>query len=127
MGVPPIPYLVVPRILALAVMLPCLTILCDAIGMFGGFVIGTLGLHIPGALYFHAAFQALVPKDILSGVVKSFVFALMIGLISTYQGLSVKGGAEGVGKATTQSVVYSIITIIAVDCLCTALFYYVFP
>lgn len=127
MGIPPLPFLAVPRILALLVMLPCLTVLGLAVGVFGGFLIGTLGLGISAGLYLQESFDALVPKDILTGLAKSFAFALLVGLISCYKGLSVEGGAEGVGRATTQSVVLSIISIIVADCLLTALFFYVFP
>lgn len=127
MGIPPVPFLVVPRILALLIMLPCLTILGNAIGMFGGFLIGILGLGIDPTIYIHKSFDALVQKDIVTGIVKSIVFASLIGMISTYKGLSVEGGAEGVGRATTQSVVLSIISIIVSDCLCTGIFYYAFP
>lgn len=127
MGIPPIPYLVVPRILAMLVMLPCLTILGLAVGVGGGFLIGTFGLGISSGLYLQESFDALVPKDIWTGLVKSFCFALLIGLIATSKGFSVEGGAEGVGRATTQSVVFSIISIIVADCLLTAIFYYVFP
>src|SRR5947199_216736 len=83
------------------------------------------GLDIPSGLYLQASFNALVAKDVLTGLAKSVVFAFLVGLIATYQGLSVKGGAEGVGKATTQSVVYSVIAIIIADCVCTTLFFYV--
>lgn len=127
MGIPPVPYLVVPRILGIAVMLPCLTILADAIGMLGGYLIGTLGLGISPGLYLQKSFDALVAKDILTGLVKSGAFALLVGSIACSQGLSVGGGAEGVGRATTQSVVLSIISIIVADCLFTAIFYYVLP
>ena len=127
MGIPPIPMLVVPRILAMMVMLPCLTILCLAIGIFGGYLIGTLSLGIDGDQFLHASFNALAAKDILTGIAKSFIFALLVGLIATYKGLAVEGGAEGVGKATTQSVVLSIISIIIADCISTAIFFYVFP
>ncbi len=127
MGIPPIPFLVVPRIMAMTVALPCLTILSNGMGIIGGLLIGTFALSISPALYLQMGFDALIPKDILTGMAKSFVFAILIGLISTYKGLHVKGGADGVGKATTESVVYSIIAIIVSDCVCTAVFYYVFP
>ena len=112
MGIPPIPFLVVPRILAISIMLPSLTVLADAIGMFGGLLIGVSSLGIASGLYLQENFDGLVPKDLLTGVVKSAVFALLIGFIATYKGLSVEGGAEGVGRATTESVVLSIIAII---------------
>lgn len=126
MGIPPIPFLVVPRILAILIMLPSLTILADAIGMFGGYLIGVLGLGISSGLYLEENFDALVPKDLLTGLAKSMVFAFLVGLIATYKGLAVEGGAEGVGRATTESVVFSIIAIIVADSLLTGLFYYVF-
>ncbi|MBI4115925.1 MAG: ABC transporter permease [Candidatus Omnitrophica bacterium] len=127
MGIPPVPFLVVPRILAIAIMLPCLTALGDLIGIFGGYLIGISGLGLDSNLYLRQTFEALIPKDILTGIAKSFVFAILIGLISTYKGLSVEGGAEGVGRATTESVVLSIIAIIVSDCICTGVFYYIFP
>ncbi|MFA6599786.1 MAG: ABC transporter permease [Candidatus Omnitrophota bacterium] len=127
MGIPPVPYLVVPRILAMLVMLPCLTVLSFAIGIFGGYLIGVVSLGIDANLYLKASFDALASKDILTGVAKSFVFALLVGIIATYSGLAVEGGAEGVGKATTRSVVASIIAIIVADGICTAVFFYVFP
>ena len=127
MGIPPVPFLVVPRILAILITLPSLTILANAIGMFGGYLVGVLGLGISSGLYVQENFDGLVPKDLLTGIAKSAVFALLVGLISTYKGLSVEGGAEGVGRATTESVVFSIIGIIVADSLLTGLFYYVFP
>ena len=127
MGIPSIPYLVVPRILAIVIMLPCLTILANLIGIIGGFLVGTLSLGLDGHLFWQESFKALVAKDVLTGMAKSFVFAILIGLIATFKGMSVEGGAEGVGRATTQSVVLSIIAIIFADCLLTAFFYYMLP
>lgn len=127
MGIPPIPYLIVPRILAILVMTPCMTILSFAVGMLGGYLIGTLGLGINSGLYIQASFDALVAKDILSGLAKSVVFSLLVGFIAAYYGLNVKGGADGVGRATTAAVVASIISIIVADGFCTAVFFYVFP
>lgn len=126
MGIPPVPYLVVPRILAIMVMLPTLTLLALGIGILGGLLIGTGSLGISPGLYLQESFDSLVPKDIWTGLTKSFFFALIVGLISTYKGMAVGAGAEGVGRATTQSVVLSIIAVIVADCLLTALFYYVF-
>ncbi|OGW81185.1 MAG: hypothetical protein A2Z83_04025 [Omnitrophica bacterium GWA2_52_8] len=126
MGIPPISFLIVPRMLAIIVMLPVLTCLSFAVGIFGGFLVGSLCLGIDANLYMKASFDALVAKDILTGLAKSFVFAALIGVIATHTGLSVKGGADGVGKATTQSVVASIISVIVADGFCTAIFFYVF-
>lgn len=125
MGIPPVPFLVVPRVLGLLVMLPCLTIISYAVGMIGGYLIGAVGLDIDSSLYLRGNFDALVPKDMYTGLAKSVVFSLLIGAISTYTGLNVRGGADEVGRATTQCVVMSIISIIVADGLCTAFFYYV--
>jgi len=127
MGLHPIRFLVVPRCIALAVMLPCLTVISDVTGMIGGFLVGTLGVGINPYLYLAKNFDALVLKDVNSGLAKSFIFAILVALVSCHQGLSVEGGAEGVGKATTQAVVISIVLIIVVDCLATAVFYYAIP
>lgn len=127
MGLNPIRYLVVPRCLALIVMLPCLTVITDLLGMFGGFIVGSFGVGINPYLYIAKNFDALVLKDIYTGLAKSFIFALLIALVSCHQGLSVEGGAEGVGRATTQAVVISIVLIILVDCLVTAFVYYAIP
>ncbi|MBI3307150.1 MAG: ABC transporter permease [Candidatus Omnitrophica bacterium] len=126
-GLNPIRYLVVPRCIALLVMLPCLTIITDVVGMLGGFLIGTFSVGINPYVYLAKNFDAMVLKDIYTGLAKSAVFALLIALVSCHQGLSVEGGAEGVGKATTQAVVISIVLIIVVDCLATAIFYYALP
>lgn len=127
MALNPIRFLVLPRCLALLLILPCLTIIADAIGMLGGFLIGTLSLGIDSYLYIEKNFDALVLKDIYTGLAKSAAFALLMGLVSSYQGLAVEGGAEGVGRATTQAVVISIVLIIVADCFFTALFYYAIP
>ena len=127
MAIDPVRYLVFPRCLALFLMLPCLTVIADTIGMAGGFLIGTTSLGIEPYLYLKKNFDALLLKDVYTGLFKSGAFALIIGLISCYQGLAVEGGAEGVGRATTQAVVNSIVLIIVADCFFTAIFYYAFP
>ena len=127
MGLNPIQYLVVPRCAALAIVLPCLTVVSVVMGMLGGFCIGTFGLGINPYLYVSKSLDPLVLKDLFTGIAKSGVFALLIALVSCYQGLAVEGGAEGVGKATTQAVVVSIVLIIVMDCLATAVFYYAIP
>ncbi len=127
MGLNPIAFLVAPRMLALALMLPCLAVVADVCGMLGGFLIGTVGVGINPYLYLAKNFDALVLKDIYSGLVKSGIFALLIGMVSCHEGLAVEGGAEGVGKATTQAVVTSIVLIIVTDCLATAIIYYALP
>jgi phospholipid/cholesterol/gamma-HCH transport system permease protein len=120
----PIRYLVAPRFLALLVMLPCLVLLGDLIGIFGGYVIGTLQLGLTPGLYIDTTIEFLTVKDILTGLLKSAVFAILICLIACHQGLSTDGGAEGVGRSTTRSVVISFIMIIVADAVLTALFYF---
>ncbi len=119
----PVRYLVAPRFMALLLMVPCLTLLGDLIGMFGGFVIGTTSLGLPPGLYIDTTFEFLTAKDVLTGLLKSAVFAMLIALIACQQGLAAEGGAEGVGRATTRSVVTSFIMIIVADALLTAFFY----
>lgn len=123
----PVKYLVVPRFIALCVMLPLLTIYADFIGIIGGYIIGVYKLLIGSTVYLQLTYDSLVFKDIFTGLLKSFVFAIIICIVSCYEGFRAEGGAEGVGKATTFSVVTSFILIIAADCLFTALFYFVFP
>ena len=124
MAINPVRFLVVPRFIALFFMLPALTIFGDIAGMLGGFFIGTTSLHLNPDLYIHTNFKYLALKDIYTGLTKSFVFAIIIALISCFEGLNTKGGAEGVGRATTRSVVISFVLIILADCLLTAIFYF---
>jgi len=121
----PIKYLVVPRFLSLAIMLPVLTVFADLIGIIGGYIICVYKLYIPAALYIQNTFDALVVKDVMTGLFKAVFFGMIIALVGCFEGLRARGGAEGVGKATTISVVTSFILIIATDCFFTALFYFV--
>ena len=120
----PVRYLVVPRFLALVMMLPCLVILGDIIGILGGYAVGVMNLGISSGLYIDTTIQFLTIKDIMTGLLKSAVFAAVISMIACYQGLSTEGGAEGVGRSTTKSVVTSFILIIIADALLTAVFYF---
>ena len=124
MALNPIRYLVVPRFLALIVMLPCLTIMADMVGILGGFMVGVFNLKLDPYRYMTYSFQLMAWKDVWTGLIKSFVFAVIISMVGCYQGLNTKGGAEGVGRATTLSVVTSFILIILFDCLLTGLFYF---
>ena len=123
----PVKYLVVPRFLALCIMLPLLTIYADFIGILGGYLVGVYKLLIGSTIYIQMTYEPLVFKDIFTGLFKALIFAVIICIVSCYEGFRTEGGAEGVGKATTLSVVTSFILIIAADCLFTALFYFVFP
>ena len=121
----PIKYLVVPRFLALIIMLPLLTVYSDIIGILGGYVIGVYKLGISHALYMKNTWDPLRYKDVFTGLIKSFFFAIITCIVACYEGMTAEGGAEGVGQATTSSVVTSFILIIASDCFFTALFYFV--
>jgi phospholipid/cholesterol/gamma-HCH transport system permease protein len=123
MAISPIAYLVVPRFIAMLLMLPCLTVLADVIGIIGGYVVGTTAVGIRSSLYIQRTIDGLMMKDILTGLTKSFVFAGIIAMVGCYMAFVVKGGAEGVGKATMISVVTSLISIIIADCFFTTIFY----
>ncbi|MCK5215324.1 MAG: ABC transporter permease [Candidatus Omnitrophica bacterium] len=125
-AVNPVKFLVVPRFWALVIMLPVLTIFADLIGIFGGFVICVLKLGINATLFVNMVLEALLVKDVVTGLIKSVFFGIIIALVGCYHGLTVKGGAEGVGRATTKSVVTSFIFIIITDCLFTVMFYFIF-
>ncbi len=121
----PVKYLVVPRFIALLVMLPILTVYADMIGIFGGYVVSTYKLGLSHALYWRMTFDPLVLKDIWTGLLKTVIFASIICIISCYEGMKVEGGAEGVGSATTRAVVISLILIIVSDALSTVIFYFI--
>ncbi len=124
MAINPVRFLVLPRFLALVIMVPALTVLGDLSGIFGGFLIGTRSMNINPDLYMQITFKYLELKDINTGLLKALVFGIIIALVSCYEGLTTTGGAEGVGKATTRSVVMSFTLIIAADCALTAFFYF---
>jgi len=123
MGIDPVSFLVVPRLVALTLTLPCLTVFADVIGILGGQLIGVGVLDIGGRHYVELTFDAPVLDDIYTGLVKALAFAAIIGLIGCHQGLGTRGGAEEVGRATTRSVVRSIVLVIGADLFVTALFY----
>ena len=123
----PIKYLVVPRLLALSLMLPLLTLYADIIGIIGGWFICVFKLGITSSLYLNITFDALLFKDVFSGLFKTVIFGMIIAFVSCYEGFNVEGGAEGVGMATTRAVVNMFIFIITADCFFTALFYFIFP
>lgn len=123
----PTKYLVVPRLLAMALMLPVLTLYADIIGILGGWLICVYKLGISSSMYLNITFDALLFKDLFTGLAKTIFFGMIIALVSCYEGFNVEGGAEGVGRATMRAVVTTFILIIAADCFFTALFYFIFP
>jgi len=121
----PIKYLVVPRFVALIIMLPLLTVYAVSVGIAGGYIVGVFKLHIGSNMYINMTTSPLGIKDLYTGLLKSIIFAVIIAIVSCYEGFRTSGGAEGVGRSTTLSVVTSFILIIAADCLFTALFYFI--
>jgi phospholipid/cholesterol/gamma-HCH transport system permease protein len=120
----PVRFLVVPRLLATIIMMVVLTIIADVVMITSGLITGYM-LGIEPVTYFHLTFEAVDISGFVTGLVKGGVFGLLIGLIACYLGLSVKPwqGSEGVGRATTRTVVYCIVAIIAADAVFTLIFY----
>ncbi|MGE0821385.1 MAG: MlaE family lipid ABC transporter permease subunit [Candidatus Binatia bacterium] len=118
-------FLLLPRVLALLCAVPCLTILSNVAGIFGGYWVGVIVLGLGSRNYVQQTAQSLLISDLVTGMVKSVVFALLIGLVSCYRGFYVRGGAEGVGTNTTASVVASIVLCILADAVFTTIFFYV--
>ena len=111
-GIDPLKKLAVPRMIALIVMLPAMTVICDVIALFGGWVIATLVAHVTSTMYWSAVRERLVFGNIFVGLLKPVLFSFVIAFISCYKGFSSAGGTKGVGRATTNSVVLCSITIL---------------
>jgi len=124
MGFGPYRYLVMPRALALFLVLPLLTLIADAVGIAGGLVVGLLSLDLTVVGYLSETRKAIATWDVFSGVLKSAVFAIAIALVSCQQGFATSGGAEGVGRRTTSSVVTILFALILLDALFTLFFHY---
>lgn len=123
MGFGPMRFLVLPRALALMLVMPALTLIADLVGIIGGLFVGLISLNLTFSGYFYETQSAVTVWDVFSGLIKSVVFALVIALISCQQGLATSGGAEGVGRRTTASVVATLFALILVDAAFTILFY----
>lgn len=124
MAAHPVRVLVVPRLVALVIGLPALTVYADVIGVAGGWLVGVTQLGLNTRLYIEMATSLLAPKDLWTGLVKALAFAVIIAIVSCHQGFRTRGGAEGVGRATTRAVVTMFVLIIAADSFFTALFYF---
>jgi phospholipid/cholesterol/gamma-HCH transport system permease protein len=124
-GVDPIKKLVTPRMLSAIVMLPALTIVGDAASLFGGYYIAVFVSHQSGHVYWSSVRGVLIFENVFAGSVKPFIFGFLIASISSYMGLSTKGGAIGLRSATTRAVVLSIIMIIVADFILTRILLYV--
>lgn len=115
LGTDPIRKLVAPRMAAGLVMVPTLTILSNAVGMVGGYLVARFTLRLGTELYWHSALDAIKMQDIFMGLVKPVVFGFIIVSVGCYQGLTTSGGTRGVGESTTQSVVAASVLILASD------------
>jgi phospholipid/cholesterol/gamma-HCH transport system permease protein len=120
MATNPIKYLVVPRIVAGVLMLPILTIVADFVGIIGGYVVGVGLLNINSGIYMAKMIEIVELDDIFNGLVKSACFGLILSLVGCYKGFYTSGGAQGVGKATTQAVVVASVAILISDYFLTA-------
>lgn len=122
MAVDPVRRLVLPRVLAVVIMLPILTALADVLGIFGGLFIAVVELQMTPSDYLNSIWNHLAIQDITSGIAKTFFFGLEVALIGCYNGLQVSGGASSVGQATTRTVVLASISILISDFFLTKLF-----
>ncbi len=115
LGADPNRYLVVPRLAACFIMLPCLTLFGDFIGMLGGYLYNVVAMGVNRTIYIKNTLLYMELWDIMSGLIKSSFFGIIIALVGCWQGLTAKGGAEGVGRATTRAAVISSISILIVN------------
>ena len=122
----PVRKLVVPRVLATTIMMPLLTLLACFIGIMGGLVIAVGSLHLSSNFYIRSVIETVKYNDLASGVGKTFFFGFTIGLIACYNGLRTTGGADGVGRSTTATVVTASITVLILDFFLTKLFLFLF-
>ena len=118
-GVDPIEYLIVPRMIACFLVLPVLTVVSELVGIAGGYLVGVFEAGIPGVFYINQTIKAIRYVDFFSGFLKVFFFAVLISWICCFQGFITRGGSLGVGKFTTKAVAYSIIIVIISNTILT--------
>jgi phospholipid/cholesterol/gamma-HCH transport system permease protein len=123
MGVNPFQYLVTPRILATIVMMPLLTLLFDSIGIAGAYLVGVEFLGIDSGVFMARIVDYVDYEDLFTGLAKAGCFGLILSVVGCYKGFGTSGGAEGVGKSTTNSVVISSVSILIADYFLTAIMY----
>ncbi len=126
LGIDPILYLVCPRIIAVALAAPCLTMISNIVGIIGGCVVASFSLDITPTTYFNQVRRVLEVSDVMKGLTKSIVFGIEIAIIGCFRGFQVRGGAESVGYATTSAVVTCIFVLTVTNAIFAVLFYY-FP
>ena len=120
MALNPIKYLVTPRVIAAFFMLPLLTVIADFVGIVGGYLVGVKLLGINEGAYIDKMIKFVELNDIYNGLVKAAVFGIILSIVSCYKGFYTKGGAEGVGRSTTEAVVVSSVTILVTDYILTS-------
>ena len=125
MAIDPIHFLVTPKFIAMIVMLPCLTIWANSMGILGGALFGVAQADFTWVRYIQSSLDALFLHDIMTGLIKSVMFGVTITAVGCHEGLSTGAGAEQVGRSTTRAVVVSIFLVILVDLVFTALFFFV--
>lgn len=123
MAVSPIGYLVVPRLVACMAMLPILNVFGVVIGVGGGMIVASLSHGVSSYVFMHSIRVFCVPSDLYIGVIKSIIFGMIVALVGCDRGMTCTAGAEGVGKATTQSVVYSIIMLFAANYILSSILF----
>lgn len=124
MGLDRTRFLVTPKVVALLLMLPCLTLIADLVGILGGLTVAVFGLDLPARVYMRQLRRALVVWDVYSGLIKSVAFALLIAGVGCLRGFQARGGAESVGQITTSAIVAGIFLIIVADAVFTVIFHY---
>lgn len=124
MAISPVRFLIAPKFLAMIVMLPCLTIWANTMGILGGALFGVAQADFTFGGYIQASIESLYLRDISSGLIKSIMFGITITAVGCFEGLSTGGGAEQVGRSTTKAVVISILLVVAVDLVFTAAFFF---
>jgi phospholipid/cholesterol/gamma-HCH transport system permease protein len=126
LGTDPIRKLMTPRVIATVTMLPLLTAISDFVGLIGGFIVAYFTLRLGPAQFWHRAIDALDFGDLMQGFLKPIVFALIIATVGCYQGLRVRGGTQGVGRATTSAVVISSVLVLVGDFFLSRLLLFIF-
>jgi phospholipid/cholesterol/gamma-HCH transport system permease protein len=114
-------YLIVPRVIATTLIMPFLSIFCSFCGIVAGYVVSVMTLDLSSEVYLEAMRTHGTLDDIMHGLIKAVIFGFLLSLIGCYKGYITRGGAKGVGKATTQSVVYANVTIFLSDYILTSL------
>ena len=119
LGTDPVRKLVIPRVVAATLMVPVLTVISDALGIFGGMLISVTQLQVAGSIYWTNVFEGLYLQDVWMGLIKPLVLGFVLATIGCHVGLRAKGGTQGVGRATTNAVVAGSVAVLVVDFLIT--------